>query len=140
MAQFCQSADLADLIVMFAATGARIGEVLGIRWEDVDLKKRTVAITGKVIRVKGDGLVREDSTKTESGLRQLPLPGFAVEMLEKRLVDRSGPMYSRRRWGRSGTRTRCSGSGGKCGRRSIWSGSPRTRSARRSRRSSTTRG
>ncbi|WP_275792674.1 site-specific integrase [Prescottella equi] len=92
VAQFCQSADLADLIVMFAATGARIGEVLGIRWEDVDLKKRTVAITGKVIRVKGDGLVREDSTKTESGLRQLPLPGFAVEMLEKRLVDRSGPM------------------------------------------------
>ncbi|MGW2095792.1 site-specific integrase [Promicromonospora sukumoe] len=92
VAQFCTNADLADLIVMFAATGGRIGEVLGVRWEDVDLKKRTVAITGKVIRIKGAGLVREDATKTESGLRELPLPGFAAEMLKKRFAERTGPM------------------------------------------------
>ncbi|NKV37984.1 tyrosine-type recombinase/integrase [Rhodococcus hoagii] len=97
VAQFCQSADLADLIVMFAATGARIGEVLGIRWGDVDLKKRTVAITGKVIRVKGDGLVWEDSTKTESGLRQLPLPGFAVKCSRRVSWTARGRWCSRRR-------------------------------------------
>ena len=84
VSQFCLASDLADVIAMFAATGCRLGEVLGIRWEDVDLDAATVTICGKIIRIRGEGLVREDTTKTEAGMRTLPLPEFAVELLRAR--------------------------------------------------------
>jgi integrase len=77
---YCAEADLADVVVMFAATGCRISEVLGLRWSDVDLDAKTIAVTGKVIRAKGRGLIREGTTKSEAGKRVLPLPAFAVSM------------------------------------------------------------
>lgn len=83
---YCRDADLADPVVMFAATGCRISELLGLRWSDVDLMAGTVSITGKVIRAKGRGLIRENTTKTEAGERVLPLPPFAVAMLLRRQV------------------------------------------------------
>lgn len=101
VAEFCQSTDMADVVTLFAATGCRIGELLGIRWKDVDLDEKVVHITGKVTRITGIGLTREDTTKTEAGLRTLPLPQFAVDMLRARARTgemvfesaRGGPRY-----------------------------------------------
>ncbi|MBG0738442.1 site-specific integrase [Paeniglutamicibacter antarcticus] len=85
--QYCERADLADVVTLLAATGVRISEALGLRWSDVDLDNKTVSINGKVIRAKGLGLVREDYTKSRAGERILPLPDFAVDMLVRREVD-----------------------------------------------------
>lgn len=97
VAKFCEQSDLADVVTLLAATGCRIGELLGIRWVDVDLEARTVAVSGKVVRLVGTGLVREDVTKTAAGERVLPLPRFAVVMLERR--ERRGPMLFESRAG-----------------------------------------
>jgi len=74
----CQHHDLVDPITLFVATGLRISELLGLRWSDFDETTGTLAITGKVIRAAGKGLLRIDETKTAAGRRTLPLPGFAV--------------------------------------------------------------
>ncbi len=87
IANYCDEADLVDVVTVFAATGCRISEVLGLRWSDVNLDTKTVSITGKVIGVKGRGLVRDNCTKTEAGRRVLPLPSFAVSMLLARQVS-----------------------------------------------------
>ncbi|MBT1002631.1 site-specific integrase [Paenarthrobacter sp. DKR-5] len=87
LAEYCAEADLADVVTMFAGTGARISEVLGIRWEDINLDAKTVAISGKVGRTKGQGMIREGFLKSEAGERTLPLPGFAVAMLLRRQVE-----------------------------------------------------
>jgi len=42
-----------DVVTMFAATGCRISEVLGLRWSDVNLEAKTVSITGQGDRRKG---------------------------------------------------------------------------------------
>jgi integrase len=84
VAEFCQHTDMADVVTLFAATGCRIGELLGIRWKDVDLDAKVVHITGNVVHINNIGLMRKDTTKTESGLRTLPLPKFAVDMLRAR--------------------------------------------------------
>ncbi|UYP17767.1 site-specific integrase [Rhodococcus sp. Z13] len=84
VAEFCAATDTADVVVLFAATGCRIGELLGIRWKDVDLDEKVVHITGKIVRITGKGLIREDMTKTPAGMRTLPLPDFAVAMLQRR--------------------------------------------------------
>jgi integrase len=59
-------------------------ELLGVRWADYDDKAGTLTITGKVIRVTGQGLLRVDETKSAAGRRTLPLPMFAIAMLERR--------------------------------------------------------
>lgn len=43
-----------------------------------------LTVTGKVIRVTGQGLMRVDKTKSTAARRTLPLPQFAIEMLQKR--------------------------------------------------------
>lgn len=92
VAEFCEATDMADVVTLFAATGCRVGELLGIRWEDVDLDGSVVHITGKITRVTGAGLEREDTTKTPAGMRTLPLPRFAVDMLRARPRLRGEPM------------------------------------------------
>lgn len=52
--------------------GMRRGEVVGLRWSDVDLSARTVTIGHA--RVLVDGKVDEKTPKSERGFRTLPLP------------------------------------------------------------------
>jgi len=94
IANYRDEADLVDVVTMFAATGCRISEVLGLRWSDVNLDTKTASITGKVIGVKGRGLVRDNCTKTEAGRRVLPLPSFAVSMLLARQVSAQTNMHN----------------------------------------------
>jgi integrase len=44
----------------------------------------TLAVCGKVVRVTGKGLVRDDETKTTAGRRTIALPRFAIDMLAAR--------------------------------------------------------
>ena len=41
-------------------------------------------MTGKVVRVSGEGLQRVDETKSAAGRRTVPVPQFAVEILRIR--------------------------------------------------------
>ncbi|WP_407689747.1 site-specific integrase [Mycobacterium sp. HUMS_1102779] len=81
---FCKKHDLVDPITLLIATGLRRSELLGLRWLDFDAKASMLAITGKVIRVPGEGLLRVDETKSAAGRRTIPLPKFAVDVLDKR--------------------------------------------------------
>jgi integrase len=83
------SRDLADVVDVLLATGARPGEVLALRWSDVDLTTApaTVTICGTVTAVKGAGLARQPMAKTDAGHRSLPIPAFAVAVLLRRQVE-----------------------------------------------------
>ncbi|MGW4120747.1 tyrosine-type recombinase/integrase [Nocardia sp. NPDC004711] len=82
---------LVDLMDLMLATGCRIGELLAVRWGDVNLDSTPPRLTvcGTVVQTS-DGLVRQDLTKTESGYRSLAVPDFAVEIL-KRLKPKKRP-------------------------------------------------
>lgn len=75
--------DLADIVDLMLATGARIGEILALRWEDLDLaaERPTLTICGTLVFVKGQGFFRQPWTKSEAGYRMVVLPRFAVGML-----------------------------------------------------------
>jgi integrase len=60
--------------------GLRRGEALGVRWADVDLKRRTLTVTGAVQRVNGKLL--RSAPKTDASVRTLPLPQEMVRVLE----------------------------------------------------------
>jgi integrase len=81
------TSDLADIVDLLLATGARIGEILAIRWQDLDLDNPTpnLTISGTLVYVKGRGLYRQEWTKTDAGFRIVILPKFASNTLLGRL-------------------------------------------------------
>ena len=95
--------DLADIVDLMLATGARIGEILALRWEDLDLaaKRPTLTICGTIVYVKGKGFFRQDWTKSDAGYRTTVLPRFAVGMLlGRKLTAAANPhdaMFTSRR-------------------------------------------
>lgn len=89
------SGDLADIVDLLLATGARIGEILALRWEDVDLAAARPAATvcGTIVYVKSKGFFRQTWTKTDAGYRTVILPRFAVGMLIARKLIAADNSY-----------------------------------------------
>ncbi|MGG7507978.1 tyrosine-type recombinase/integrase [Plantibacter sp. YIM 135249] len=79
--------DLAGFADVLAGTGARPGEVLALRWDDIDLEAGKLTIAATVVRAPGKGLIRQDKPKSRSSLRRLTLPRFVVDMLIRRRVN-----------------------------------------------------
>jgi len=71
-------------------SGLRIGELLGISWDCIDLDNRIVTVKQSLIRVKDRSknaekknlYIIENTTKTRSGKRKVPVPESAVSMLQ----------------------------------------------------------
>ncbi len=59
--------------------GLRRGEVLGLRWTDVDLEESTVHV--RQSRVLEGGVVVVNAPKTKAGTRSLPIPASVVDDL-----------------------------------------------------------
>ncbi|MBE8526551.1 hypothetical protein ILP97_55380 [Amycolatopsis sp. H6(2020)] len=77
--------DLAEVVVVALGTGARVGELLALRWADVDLGASpvTVTISGTVVRTEA-GLIRQGHAKTTAGFRTVSVPRFAADVLLRR--------------------------------------------------------
>ena len=82
--------DLVEVMDVFLGTGARIGEVLALRWKDVDLdsERPSLTISGTVSKYRGGGMFRQDHPKTASGFRTVALPRFTADTLDRLRRDR----------------------------------------------------
>jgi integrase len=69
------------VFVLGLTMGLRRGEVLGLRWEDVDLNGRSLHVRHALQRV--EGTLRLVETKTRTSRRGLPMPSMAVRALER---------------------------------------------------------
>ena len=78
--------DVPDPVDFMLGTGARIGEALAMRWTDVSLdeQKPTAVIRATVIWVNHKGAIIQEHPKTSSSVREVTLPDWAREMLERR--------------------------------------------------------
>lgn len=81
VAEYCRRHDVVDVIWGFAGTGLRASELFGLLWEDFDPKKKTIKVTGKVIRVKGRGMVRITEENSKHIHREIALPTVLVDRL-----------------------------------------------------------
>ena len=71
------------MFVVLALLGLRRSEVLGLRWEDVDLVSGTMRVRRGLHRI--DGKLRLMETKTARSRRTIPLPGSVVSSLQAHL-------------------------------------------------------
>jgi integrase len=70
---------LATLYRLMLVTGLRRGEVVGLRWEDVDLDGRCLFVVQQITEVRGRALV--GTPKTKRGARIVPLDATTVDHL-----------------------------------------------------------
>jgi integrase len=82
-----------------AATGVRASELHALRWRHVDLVKGEVRIETRVDRWK-----QEDTTKTEAGIRTIPLGSATASMLKEWRIQsrysRDDDLLFPNKWGR----------------------------------------
>ncbi len=76
------------LIVMY--TGIRIGEACGLKWSDINLKRKTIKINRTVQRIKDDDPSSKRKTKliaslpkSESSIRTIPISNYLIPFLKK---------------------------------------------------------
>ena len=65
------------IFTIFLGTGCRIGEILGLRWEDIDYEKRIISINHNLTYYPvGEDRASENhisTPKTEAGMRTIPM-------------------------------------------------------------------
>ena len=81
--------DIADLVDLYAATGARTSELLALVWSDIDLNSSPARLTiNKTLVVGTDNKLKvQDHPKTSRGIRTLLLPPSAANILTKRRIN-----------------------------------------------------
>ncbi len=70
-----------ELYYLDLATGLRRGELLGLKWEDVDLAHGVIYVRRQVYRI--DGEVKEVPLKTKNAYRNISISKDAVKMLQE---------------------------------------------------------
>ncbi|HEY1679990.1 MAG TPA: tyrosine-type recombinase/integrase [Candidatus Sulfotelmatobacter sp.] len=72
------------MVLLAGSTALRLGEMFGLRWENVDFKQQVVLVTHSIFRnVQGE-------TKTTGSRKPVPLPPVVVEELK---IWRAASLY-----------------------------------------------
>ena len=70
------------LVHLYMITGARRGEILGLKWAAVDFARNRIHIENNVLYTVDRGIY-EDTPKTESSVRWITLPAETMVLLKK---------------------------------------------------------
>ena len=75
-----EDVELKNFFILALGTGMRQGEIMGLKWKDINFKDRTIKITRslkKVTFINADGTRRseyiEQTPKTKSSIREIPI-------------------------------------------------------------------
>lgn len=79
------------LLGLMMYTGMRRGEVLGLRWEDIDWEKKTINVTRNVTLAQNTPIIT--TTKSENGIRTIPITS-ALETILKENSEQVGFVVS----------------------------------------------
>lgn len=78
--------DVPDLVEVLAGTGMRVGEVLALRPEVVDLDAGVLEVNATAIRIEGRGAALQLIPKSAAGWRIIALPDHVVDVLRRRMA------------------------------------------------------
>ena len=71
-------------------TGLRTGELIGLTWDAIDFKKRTLTVNKTLEYRHGDTQWRAGPPKTQKSYRTIPLTNRAIEILEEVKAESAG--------------------------------------------------
>jgi integrase len=71
------------IVYLAALTGMRRGELLGLRWQDIDLTKKVIHVRQQAKMVNTDRRMTTGILKTENAYRDIPVDDLVVVALKK---------------------------------------------------------
>lgn len=80
-------------------TGMRRGEILGLKWSDIDFNKKILSVNRSLVHIPNMGYVLTNP-KTKHSKRQVPIPNFVINELichknsQDEWIDLVGPLYN----------------------------------------------
>ena len=77
-----------DEYLLILETGLRIGEVMGLKWSDIDFKERKIYVRRQMVYLHGKKTFEEHLPKSEAGKRMIPMTNRAYQILKSRKVTR----------------------------------------------------
>ena len=85
--QLYRAEDITDrrLLALMLFTGMRRGEILGLKWEDIDFETNTISVNKAVSYTSNQPIL--SSTKTKNGVRVIPLNPQLKELLRPLEAD-----------------------------------------------------
>lgn len=69
-------------MMLLLMTGMRRGEVLGLKWEDLDIKKNVLRVVRNITYPRGQNDYVIGTPKTESGTREVPIAPQLMDCLQ----------------------------------------------------------
>ncbi|MDH5327985.1 MAG: site-specific integrase [Gammaproteobacteria bacterium] len=89
--------------ILFAVTtGLRRGELVGLKWKDIDLETSGVTVSRSIQQTKGKVEIKKP--KTESSKRTVTIPSIAMEALQTHRIEQNkqrlklGKIYQNEDW------------------------------------------
>lgn len=80
--EYMQGKKYGDMLLFVLETGLRCGELVGLKWEDIDFEKKCINIK-RTLLCRNHGF-EEHPPKTSNGSRMIPLSSKAIEILKER--------------------------------------------------------
>ena len=80
-----------SLFTVLLGTGCRIGEALGLRWEDLDFENRIISVNHSIVYYPCNGtrrsVMRISKPKTEAGIRTIPMLDVVYDAFQMELEE-----------------------------------------------------
>lgn len=97
---FLRAIPLSETRMFFAlafTTGLRRSELLGLRWSDVDFKRKLLSVSQTVLSLDGDYIISK-TTKNSSSCRSISLDDKTLAELKKHRLNVQKRMFSTSNW------------------------------------------
>lgn len=84
-----------DAVLLMLETGMRVGEVLALKWSDIQWQRRAVRIHATMVNLQSrKKSFVQDSAKSRTSTRTIPLSSRALEVLAKRRKSTDGLVFT----------------------------------------------
>lgn len=75
-------------LLMCLYTGLRVGEMCGLKWEDINFKTNSLTVKRTIERIKNDSdnsktILIESTPKSDTSNRVVPIPKFIIDLLKQ---------------------------------------------------------
>ncbi len=79
------------LFTVMLGTGMRIGEAIGLRWEDINIEERSISVNHSLVYFvspeTGKSIFKVSKPKTNAGIRQIPMLDVVKDAFELELEE-----------------------------------------------------
>lgn len=76
------------MITLFIYSGMRRGELLGLKWDDIDFKTGHIQISRALLYTPEKGIY-EDTPKNEKSKRSITIPASVIKLLEEQKIEQN---------------------------------------------------